>query len=71
MNFKLSNNQTLNANQCVQQAPQCKPSPLEETLLNFMKATQASFEQVSKSQGNMVKTQQEMAQNQIIMNKNT
>lgn len=50
-NFKWRNNQTLNSNQGIQQvpqAPQQKPSHLEETLSNFIKATQTSFEQVRK-----------------------
>lgn len=48
-----SNNQTSNASQEVQQilqAPQRKPSPLEEALANLVKATQTIFEQVRKTQ---------------------
>lgn len=72
--FKWSNNQTLNANQGGQQvrkAPQHKPSPLEETLGNFLKATQSSFEQVNKNQEDMFKTQKEISQNHTTMNNNT
>lgn len=74
MNFKWSNNQTLNSNQGVQQvpqAPQKNPSPLEETLANFMKGTQPCFEQVSTTQEDMFNTHREMSKNHITMNKNT
>lgn len=73
-NFKWSNNMTLNANQGCQhvpQAPQSKPSFLEETLTNFMKTTQSSFDRISETHEDMFKTDKEMAQNQSNMNKNT
>lgn len=70
-NFKWRNNQLLNSNQGVQQAPQRKPSPLEKALQSFIKSTQESFSKVNQAQENMTKYQQEMAQNQILMNKNT
>lgn len=51
-NFKWNNNHIMNANKRVPhvpQAPQIKPSPLEEVLTNFMKAIQLSFEQEGRN----------------------
>lgn len=52
-NFRWSNNQNLGANQGIQQSQQAqiqrKPSQLEETLRNFIQATQSSFAQVNKN----------------------
>lgn len=55
-NFKWNNKHTLNANQGVQWVPQSppkKPSPLEEALTGFMKASQTSFELSGKTRRNI------------------
>lgn len=56
LNFKWSNNQSLNVSRWVPQVPQVRPNPpeekpyqLEEFMAQFMKMIQSNFESMSKN----------------------
>ncbi|XP_050909769.1 uncharacterized protein LOC127123611 [Lathyrus oleraceus] len=67
LNFRWSNNQNASVNQGIQQSQQAsfqrKPSQLEETLQNFIKITQSSFDQVNKNHEIMSRNHDESIKN--------
>lgn len=63
LNVKWSNNQGHAQAPQVPQAPQRRPSPLEEAFIDFIKVTQACFEQVGRNQEAMSKNHDTMSKN--------